>query len=51
MASAVDQLIQSIKASGRLSAPEELRSLFSSLIEQAQTLGLGGNATAAVLRR
>ncbi len=41
MASAVDQLIQSIKTSGRLSAPEELRSLFSSLIEQAQTLGLG----------
>jgi glutamate-ammonia-ligase adenylyltransferase len=41
MASAVDQLVQLIKASGRLTEPEDLRSLFSSIIDQAQTLGLG----------
>lgn len=40
MPSAVDQLVQLIKTSGRLPAAEDLRSLFSSLIEQAESLNL-----------
>ncbi len=41
MAKALDQLVQLIKTSGRLPEPEGLRSLFSSLIEQAEALDLG----------
>ena len=41
MASTVDQLIQLVKGNGRLPEPEGLGSLFSSLIEQAEALGLG----------
>ena len=43
MAKAVDQLIQLIKASGRLPGQEDLRSLCSSLIEQTNVRGLGSS--------
>ncbi len=41
MSKAVEQLIKSTRTSGRLPESEGLRSLFSSLLEQTQTLGLG----------
>lgn len=41
MAKAVDQLVQLIKGSGRLPESEDLRSLFSSIMEQSGDLGLG----------
>ena len=40
MDKAVDQLIQAIKGSGRLSDTPDMRSLFASLIEQSGSLGL-----------
>ena len=41
MVKVVDQLVQLLKANGRLPEPEGLRSLLSSLIDQAQTRDLG----------